>query len=139
MQPRPPRTRPAGAPPEQADRIQRLLQGFATNPTDARSKPSFVPSVTGTGGSRQLGLVFRRRGGSCLDYFLDGSPDLAQWSSASASVTLAEPFANFFDGTGTGRSECRLTAPIPSQPAGFLRMRAAPRAALNSPQAQTAR
>src|SRR5262245_44921310 len=36
MQPRP-RTRPAGAPQEQAERIQRLLQGFATNPTDLRA------------------------------------------------------------------------------------------------------
>ena len=36
MQPRP-RTRPPGTSPEQAERIQRLLQGFATNPTDARA------------------------------------------------------------------------------------------------------
>ena len=32
-----PRTRPGGTSPEQAERIQRLLQGFATNPTDARA------------------------------------------------------------------------------------------------------
>ncbi len=32
-----PRTRPPGTSPEQAERIQRLLQGFATNPTDARA------------------------------------------------------------------------------------------------------
>ena len=37
MQPRPSRTRPPGAAPEQTERIQRLLQGFATNPTDLRA------------------------------------------------------------------------------------------------------
>ena len=36
MQPRP-RTRGPGTSPEQAEKIRRLLQGFATNPTDARA------------------------------------------------------------------------------------------------------
>jgi hypothetical protein len=97
---------------------------FGTNPLNSNSKPTFTAVVRGTGESRQLGLVFQRRAGRGVDYYIEASPDLVQWTAEPTVITATEPFTNFYDGAGIGRSEYRLTAPIPSQGAGFLRVRA---------------
>src|SRR5215510_13221830 len=57
MQPRP-RTRPVGAPPEQAERIQRLLQGFATNPTDLRAFKTLEEHLFLNGAWAELASVY---------------------------------------------------------------------------------
>ena len=56
MQPRP-RSR-AGTSPEQAERIQRLLQGFATNPTDARAFRTLEEHLYLEGAWAQLASVY---------------------------------------------------------------------------------
>ena len=99
---------------------------FGTNPLNAGSKPAFTTVVRGTGASRQLGLVFQRRAGRGVDYHVEASSDLAQWTEEPAAITATELFTNFYDGAGIGRSEYRLTAPIAGQSAGFLRLRAVP-------------
>ena len=99
---------------------------LGANPVNAGSKPTVTTVVRGTGPSRQLGLVFQRRAGRGVNYYIDASPDLAQWTAEPAVLTVTEPFTNFYDGTGIGRSEYRLAVPIPSQSAGFLRLRAVP-------------
>ena len=58
MQPRPPRPRPAGAAPEQAERIQRLLQGFATNPTDLRAFKTLEEHLFLNGAWTELASVY---------------------------------------------------------------------------------
>jgi hypothetical protein len=99
---------------------------FGTNPLNSSSKPAFTSVVRGNDVSRQFGLVFQRRAGRGLNYYIEASPDLVQWTAEPAVISVTEPFTNFYDGTGMGRSEYRLTAPIPNQSAGFLRMRAVP-------------
>jgi len=99
---------------------------FGSNPLNGGSKPVFKSVVRGAGASRQFGVVFQRRAGHGVDYFIEGSPDVLQWTGGFPTVTASEPFTNLYNGTGTGRSEYRLVAPIPSQPAGFLRVRAIP-------------
>src|SRR5262245_45247893 len=58
---------------------------FGTNPNDASSKSSFVPTVTGNGSSRMFSVSFRRRAGSAVSYVIDGSPDLSSGSSSSGT------------------------------------------------------
>lgn len=99
---------------------------FGTDPLSSGSKPAFTAVVRGTGASRQLGMYFQRRAGHGVDYSIEASPDLIQWTADPAVVTATEPFTNFYDGVGMGRCEYRLTAPISSQGAGFLRVRAVP-------------
>src|SRR5262245_1482164 len=49
---------------------------FGTNPNDANSRTSFRPSLSGTGSNQTFSVSFRRRAGSCIEYFLEGSTDL---------------------------------------------------------------
>jgi len=99
---------------------------FGTNPLNAGLKPVFTTMVHGTGASRQLSLVFQRRAGRGVDYYIEASTDLTAWTAGPAVLIATEPFTNFYDGAGIGRSEYRLAAPIPSQSAGFVRLRAVP-------------
>jgi hypothetical protein len=103
---------------------------FGTDPNNAASKSSFVPGFAGTGPSRQFALTFRRRAGGCIDYLLESSSDLRQWNPPAGTIAVSEPFRNLFDGTGTGWSRYRLTAPVESEPTGYLRVRAVPRPGL---------
>jgi hypothetical protein len=100
---------------------------FGTDPRDPKSKTSFQSDVTGTGTNRVFAVTFRRRAGSWVDYFIESSLDLTQWSSSPGTINLIEPFRNLFDGTGTGQTTAGLTAPVSSQPGGYLRIRAVPR------------
>jgi hypothetical protein len=104
---------------------------FGTNPKDANSRTSFRPSLSGTGSNQTFSVSFRRRAGSCIEYFLEGSMDLSQWSASTGTVTMNESFRNLFDGTGTGRATCSLTAPVPSQTQNFLRVRATPKSVIS--------
>jgi len=79
--------------------------------------------LTETGPGQSFTVNFRRRAGSCLDYILETSPDLTQWTSSPGTIEVTEPFRNLFDGTGTGQTTCGLTTPVESQPHAFLRVR----------------
>ncbi len=56
-----PRTRPGTASPEQVERIQRLLQGFATNPTDARVFRTLEEHLYLAGAWSELASVYECR------------------------------------------------------------------------------
>lgn len=99
---------------------------FGTNPLNADLKPVFTTVVRGTGASRQLSLVFQRRAGRGVGYYVEASTDLAEWTAGPAALMATEPFTNFYNGAGIGRSEYQLTLPIPSQSSGFIRLRAIP-------------
>jgi hypothetical protein len=113
-----------GGDPDGDGQDNRTEYAFGTRPNDATSKSSFLPVVIQSGPDRYFTLTFRRRAGSCLDYIIESSPDLRHWSSSPGTINVDVPFRNLFDGTGTGESSCTLTAPIQSQPYGFLRVRA---------------
>jgi hypothetical protein len=100
---------------------------FGTNPKDAKSRTSFKPSTVFIGREKFLSLTFRRRAGSILDYAVEASPDLTRWSRSTTDLTQQLP-AIHFDGTGTAEVTCTLKAATTSQPYGFLRVKALPRA-----------
>jgi hypothetical protein len=102
---------------------------FGTNPTNANSKTSFLPTLIVTETNRYFQVSFRRRAGHALDYVLESSSDLVAWSAAPGTITIIEPFKNLCDGTGTGQTTCKLTVPIEGQSRSFLRVRAMPRGA----------
>ena len=103
---------------------------FGTNPNDGSARSSFVPSVIGSGATRQFSVTFRRRAGGCIDYVIETSDDLLQWQSSSPGLAVSEPFRNLFDGTGTGWSRCLVPVPALDASARYLRVRAVPRAGL---------
>jgi hypothetical protein len=100
---------------------------FGTNPNDPASALPLRASLSGAGDQQTLTITFRRRAGAILDYFIESSPDLKQWSASAANVLLLQPPRNLFDGTGTSEAAYSLTSPAIIQPAGFLRVRAVPR------------
>jgi hypothetical protein len=100
---------------------------FGTNPKDARSKTSFQSALSGTGSARSFRVAFGRRAGAAVDYLIESSSDLQQWSAVPGTIDTIEPFRNLFDGTGTGITVLGLSAPNDLPGPAFLRVRAVPR------------
>ena len=99
---------------------------FGTNPTNPKSALPMQVKLVTTGLRPELLVTFRRRAGSVLDYYLETSIDLVQWTPVtSATATVSAP-VNLYDGTGT--SEVRVTLKLaPGDPLRWVRVRAVPR------------
>src|SRR5258706_4227406 len=76
------RTRPPGTSPEQAERIQRLLQGFATNPTDARAFRTLEEHLYLAGAWTELANVYDCR----LSALPGGGPERAEVLTKVAGI-----------------------------------------------------
>jgi hypothetical protein len=99
---------------------------FGTNPNDPKSALPMQVNVKTTGLQQDLSIVFHRRAGSVLNYYLESSTNLVQWSAITPSVATVSTPRNLFDGTGT--SEVRVTLkPAPGDPQRWVRVRAIPR------------
>ncbi len=92
---------------------------FGTNPTDPNSRPLITPKIVSGVQSPLLNLTLRRRAGAFLDYSIDASPGLQEWSAKSALVPAQEP-RNLFDGSGT--MEAVYSVPV-GAPEMYLRLR----------------
>jgi hypothetical protein len=97
---------------------------FGTNPADPRSLPTIRARLSGTGPQRSFTFTFRRRAGSALDYVIETSPDLKQWSTNDITLRLLQGPRNLFDGTGTSEVTYSLSSPSPTSLSGFLKVRA---------------
>jgi hypothetical protein len=95
---------------------------FGLDPLDWSSRVPIRASLLGDGAHRTLAITFRRRAGSDLDYVIESSLHLKDWSTNG--VSIVQPSRNLFDGTGTSEVGYTLTWPTSSQSAGFLRVRA---------------
>lgn len=96
---------------------------FGTHPKDALSRSSFVPALVQDEGNTYLQLTFRRRAGDYFQYLVETSTDMIHWSASEPGFNMIEPFHNLFDRTGTGRSVCRLGAPVEDGGRVYLRVR----------------
>jgi hypothetical protein len=94
---------------------------FGTNPLDANSRPVIAPRIVASPQGSVLNLKLRRRAGAYLDYRLDESTGVQNWS---ASTALAGPeWHNMFDGTGTVEATYLVPANLPER---FFRLRVLP-------------
>ena len=97
---------------------------FVTDPKDAASRTSFRPGVTGAWGEQTFQTKFRRRAGGAVQYVLEISTYLPQWSAPPPEFHLTETLRNLYDGSGAVESTCALTPPAAWQSGAFLRVRA---------------
>lgn len=95
---------------------------FGTNPKDAKSAPALKARLASKGQQTFLTTSFHPRAGAMLEYVVEASPDLQQWTASTAEV-LAQPPRNLFDGTGTLEAIYSLAKPISEKSQGFLRVR----------------
>ena len=100
---------------------------FGTSPVNAQSSVPIRTSVVTAGEQSFLSVVFRRRAGSILDYFVEVSSDIQSWTGVTAADSEIPPLRNLFDGTGTVEASYRLKQATSDQPRRFLRVRAVPR------------
>jgi hypothetical protein len=98
-----------------------------TDPTNPKSYVPIKSGLASKGQQKLLSATFKRRAGAILDYQIETSPDLQQWTPSPAEILLTRPLRNLFDGTGTSEATYSLSQPIAEQPHRFLRIRAAPR------------
>ena len=98
-----------------------------TDPTNPKSYLPIKSGLASKGQQKLLSATFKRRAGAILDYQIETSPDLQQWTPSPAEILLMRPLRNLFDGTGTSEATYSLSQPIAEQPHRFLRIRAAPR------------
>lgn len=98
---------------------------FASSPIDPKSRPFVLPAVTLPFGKPSLAVAFRRFSGGSVQFLVETSPDLLEWSASPADVTLSEPLISLHDGTGAGLVRYRQTtgSGSPAAPAGFIRVR----------------
>lgn len=101
---------------------------FGTSPTDPNSRVLLRPKVVANGSQKTLSVSFRRPAGSMVDYRIDASSDLQQWSSGVADVLTSGVPRIAFDGTGTAEATFSLAKPVAGNPLGFLRVKATPKA-----------
>lgn len=100
---------------------------FGTDPNDPKSYAAMRPGLIVQGQQNVLSVTFRRRAGAVLDYFIEASPDLQQWTANSTEVVIAQTPQILFDGTGTSKVRYSLTKPVSTSGSGFMRVRAIPR------------
>jgi hypothetical protein len=70
---------------------------FGSSPTQRESRPAFILA---RGGSDHI-LRFRHRGGGFMQFRVEVSSDLQQWTSAPEALLAGAVTRNLFDGTGT--------------------------------------
>ncbi len=78
----------------------------------------------GAGGS-VLEVQLTRSSGMWLDYVLETSTDLQGWSAVNPATVRWQPLHIFYDGSGSSRTTVRFVEPSGTQPALFVRWRAA--------------
>ncbi len=100
---------------------------FGTNPTNASSFFTPHPTVTFRGADGFVTLSFHRPAGSVLDYSIQASPDLREWTQNAAEVGPAQNPRTLFDGTGTMEVFYSLRKPTRLRPTGFLRVQVIPK------------
>jgi hypothetical protein len=100
---------------------------FGTPPNDPKLAAPLRLEMSTTGGRRLESIAFLRRAGSILDYFIETSSNLTQWTSVNSEVAEASPPQNLFDGTGTSLVRVTWKATTNNWSQGFVRVRAVPR------------
>ncbi len=98
---------------------------FGTDPRDGNSSLPVRASIESAGGESRLLVVFHRRAGSVLDYYLEASSDLVHWVPISQTAFIIAAPRNLYDGTGT--AEVRMALKLaPGDPVQWVRVRAVP-------------
>ena len=110
------------------DGIDNLTEfAWGTDPTSPKSHVPIKSGLASKGQQKLLSVTFKRRAGAILDYQIETSLDLQQWTASPAEILLTRPLRNLFDGTGTLEATYSLSQPIAEQPHRFLRIRATQR------------
>jgi hypothetical protein len=104
---------------------------FGTYPKNPSSSAPFRLGITTTEGRKLESISFLRRAGSILDYFIETSPDLVQWTPINSAVAELSSPRNLFDGTGTSLVQVTLKETTNNWPHDFVRVRAVPRRIVN--------
>ncbi len=110
------------------DGASNLLEyAFGTDPTNRSDVKAlhFAPAALPPANS--VSFSFRRRAGSILNYVVEASSDLKQWTTITPDLLSVSPPRNLFDGTGTSEVVCASTAAGRIEPLRFLRVRATAR------------
>jgi hypothetical protein len=110
------------------DRVRNDLEYvFGTDP----KKPAGFSGLTATkprpSSRDSVSFSFRRRAGSILNYVIETSSDLREWTPAPLDLWTIQAPVNLFDGTGTSEVVCTPTAAATTASPRFLRVRATPR------------
>jgi hypothetical protein len=70
-----------------------------------------------------VSFSFRRRAGSILNYILESSPDLKEWSAADPALLVVQPPRNLFNGAGTAEVLVTPTKAGRAEAVRFIRVR----------------
>jgi hypothetical protein len=95
---------------------------FGTDPKDSLSRPQIT---LGFSSSKQFRASFDRWAGSALDYLVESSTNLLEWSGSAVNIRSAT--TNHYDGTGRSRATFNLVRSSTLQPSGFVRINARPK------------
>ncbi|MEW6159163.1 MAG: hypothetical protein AB1813_17190 [Verrucomicrobiota bacterium] len=102
---------------------------FGTKPNDAKSVFHPALQFMTSGSEKTFAMQFQRRAGSMLNFIVETSSDLKNWSSSSSDLAEITPHRLRYDGSGTLETGFNLTRTLAAQPNGFIRVRALPRLA----------
>jgi hypothetical protein len=99
---------------------------FGINPKDPESTTPIKVSVGFAGSDRVISIVFYRRAGSVLNYYIETSTDLLNWTTVTSDMANVSAPRNLYDGTGTSEVRATLKA-TPGDSFRYVRVRAVPR------------
>jgi hypothetical protein len=99
---------------------------FGTNPAEGNSSIPIKMSLGIVDQQKVVFLVFNRRAGSVLNYYIELSTNLKDWMPVSASIVQVGGSRNLYDGTGTSQVKATLKLSS-SEIRQYLRVRAVPR------------
>lgn len=100
---------------------------FGTDPKNAKSGSPVRSSLTSSAGQTFLSVTFRRRAGAVLDYIVETSTDLKDWTASTTEVAVKKQPRNLYDGAGISEVTYGLVNPVSQSQHKFVRVRAVPR------------
>lgn len=96
---------------------------FSTKPNDATVFPRLQAAIARPSGRPALVTTFRRFAGGTVDFVVETSPDLSQWTANPAQIFLSGTPKPVYDGVAGVEVRFQQTPAAGAQRTGFTRVR----------------
>lgn len=96
---------------------------FSTNPKDSSVFPRLQPFIARPSGKPALATTFRRFAGGTVDFVVETSPDLSNWTANPTQILLSGSPKPLYDGMAGVEVRFQQTAAAGALRAGFTRVR----------------